>query len=134
MKIKKAYNSAMAFFLFVSVAIVVGTPFLVFSGSDIILIGYALIFLVIGALITWRIKCNSPEGFFWKNWLGCLWTGFKVDCKIALLFFIVTIPVSLRIATECYYTGYDSMGNEIWLKHIENDIYEDVKGNRYKMN
>ena len=57
-----------------------------------------------------------------------------VTLTYALLFFIVTIPVSLRLATECYYTGYDSMGNEIWLKHIEKDIYEDVKGNRYKMN
>ncbi|MBO5104205.1 MAG: hypothetical protein J6B74_03990 [Ruminococcus sp.] len=129
MKIKKAYNSFMGFFLLAGIA----SPFMMLFIGELE-IGVLIFMLAVGALITWRIKCNSPKGFFWKNWLSCLWTGFKVYCKIALLLFIVTIPVSLRIATECYYTGYDSMGNEIWLKHIENDIYEDVKGNRYKMN
>ncbi len=124
----------MAYLLADGVAIVILMPILKFSGIYADLPMWAIIAgLLLTAFITWRIICNSPEGFFLKNWFGCLWTGIKITFKIALLFLIITIPLSLRIATGCYYTGYDSMGREIWLKHIEKDTYEDVNGKRYTM-
>lgn len=135
MRIKKVYNGFMAYLLADSLAIVIGMPIIKFSGINTDIPMWAIIAgFLLGALITWRIKCNSPDGFFLKNWFGCLWTGIKISFKIALFFMIITIPLSLRIATGCYYTGYDSMGREIWLKHIENDTYEDVNGKRYTRN
>ncbi len=134
MKLKKVYNGFMAYLLANSLAIVITIPIIKLVGinADIpmwsILVGF-----VLGAFITWRIKCNSPKGFFLKNWFGCLFTGILIAIKITLLFMIITIPLSLRIATQCYYTGYDEMGREIWLKHIEHNTYEDVNGKRYTM-
>jgi hypothetical protein len=99
----------------------------------LICFGIALFGWLISLPAYLRIKKYSAPGTVGKHLLECYWNGMKIAFKISLCLFALFLPGLVKWSIGYPVTGVDKNGNEIWLKPIGNDVYEDPHGDRYTL-